>query len=276
MASGDTQPTQPLAGGAYAYAPAAPPRKRRRAWPWILVVVVVAGLAVAAWFAGEWIAQGIVTKTIRDQVVTQLSLPADQEVDVVVEGAVLPQLIRGSLDEVTVSSQDVALEAFVGDVTVHARDIPIRGDGGAGAASATVVLDVEQLRTLLSTIPDFPTESLGLAEPDVTMTTELSLFGAVVPIGIALTPTAVDGDIVLTPASLEVAGSQITANELSNRFGRITDAVLRDYTICIAQYIPAGVELSSIAVTGDQVIAELDVDGAIVNDTSLQEVGECA
>ncbi len=274
MASGDTQPTQPLTG-AYAYAPPAPPRKRRRAWPWILVIVIVAGLAVAAWFAGEWIAHGIVTKTIRDQVVTQLSLPADQEVDVVVEGAVLPQLIRGSLDDVTVSSQDVALEAFVGDVTVRAQDVAIRGEGGAREASATVVLDVEQLRTLLATIPDFPTDSLGLAEPDVTMTTELSLFGAALPIGIALTPTAVDGDIVLTPASLQLAGSEITAEQLSDRFGRITDAVLRDYTICIAQYIPAGVELSSIAVTGDQVTAELDVDGAIVNDTSLQEMGEC-
>ena len=275
MSSGDTQPTQPLAG-AYAYAPPAPPRKRRRVWPWMILIVVIAGLAVAAWFAGEWIAQGIVTKTIRDQVVTQLSLPADQEVDVVVEGAVLPQLIRGSLDDVTVSSEDVALDAFVGDVTVHAQDIAIRGESRAREASARVVLDLEQLRTLLSTIQDFPTESLGLAEPDVTMTTELSLFGASLPIGIALTPSAVDGDIVLTPASLQLVGSEITAEQLSDRFGRITDAVLRDYTICIAQYIPAGVELSNIAVTGDQVTAELDVDGAIVSDPALQETGVCA
>ena len=275
MASGDTQPTQPLAG-AYAYAPPAPARKRRRAWPWVIVIVIVAGLAVAAWFAGEWIAQGIVTKTIRDQVVTQLSLPADQDVDVVVEGAVLPQLIRGSLDDVTVSSEDVELQAFVGDVTVHAQDIAIRGEAAARTASATVVLDLEQLRTLLSTIQDFPTESLGLAEPDVTMSTELSLFGAAVPIGIALTPTAVDGDIVLAPASLQLAGSEITAEQLSDRFGRLTDAVLRDYTVCIAQYIPAGVELSSIAVTGDQVVAELDVDGAIVSDPALQATGVCA
>ena len=167
MASGDTQPTQPLPG-AWTYAEPEP-RKRRRAWPWILALIIVAGLAVAAWFAGEWIARDIVTKTIRDQVITQLSLPADQDVDVVVEGAVLPQLIRGSLDDVTVSSQDVALEAFVGDVTVHAQDIAIRGDAGAGAASATVVLDLEQLRTLLSTIDGFPADSLGLSEPNVTM-----------------------------------------------------------------------------------------------------------
>lgn len=274
MASGDTQPTQPLPG-AWTYADPEP-RKRRRAWPWILALLIVAGLAVGAWFAGEWIARDIVTTTIRDQVVTQLALPADQEVDVVVDGTVLPQLIRGSLDDVTISSDDVALEAFVGDVTVRAQDIPLRDGSAAGAASATVVLDLEQLRTLLSTIEELPVESVGLAEPDVTMTTELSLFGAAIPIGIALTPSAVDGDIVLSPASLQLAGGEITADQLSDRFGGFADAVLRDYTICIAQYIPAGVELTSIAVTGDRVVAELDVDGGIVSDTALQEMGVCA
>jgi hypothetical protein len=251
------------------------PKKRRRVWPWIVALVIVVGLAIAAWFAGEWIARDIVTKTIREQVITQLSLPADQQVDVVVEGAVLPQLIRGSLDEVTVSSADVVLDAFAGDVTVHAQDIAIRGDATAGAASATVVLDQEQLRTLLSTVDNFPVDSLGLAAPNVTMSTELSLFGITLPIGVALTPSAVEGDIVLTPASLQLAGSEISADALKSQFGGVADAVLRDWTICIAQYIPAGVELSSVTVTGDQVVAELDVDGAIVSDPTLQEMGVC-
>lgn len=273
MTSGDTQPTTPLPPFSYANAPQ--PKNRRRVWPWVVALVVVAGLAVAAWFAGEWIARDIVTKTIRDQVITQLALPADQEIDVVVEGAVLPQLIRGSLDEVTISSDDVALEAFVGDVTVHARDIALRDDSGAAEASATVVLDEAQLRTLLSTLQGFPTESLGLEEPNVTIATELSFFGVALPIGVALTPSAVDGDIVLSPASLQVAGGEITAEDLSARFGAVANAVLRDWTICIAEYIPAGVELSDIAVNGDEVIADLDVDGRIVSDAALQEMGAC-
>jgi hypothetical protein len=273
MTAGDTQPTKPLPP--YTYATAQQPKRRRRVWPWIVALVIVAGLAVAAWFAGEWIARDIVNSTIRDQVITQLALPADQEIDVVVEGAVLPQLIRGSLDDVTISSEDVALEAFVGDVTVHAQDIALRDDSGAAEASATVVLDEEQLRTLLSTVQDFPVDSLGLEEPDVTVSTELSLFGVSLPIGVALTPTAVDGDIVLTPASLQVAGNEITAEALTAQFGGVADAVLRDYTICIAQYIPAGVELAGVAVDGEQVVADLDIDGAIVSDAALQEMGVC-
>ncbi len=158
---------------------------------------------------------------------------------------------------------------------MHAQDIALRDDSGAAEASATVVLDEEQLRTLLSTVQEFPTDSLGLDEPDVTIATELSLFGVALPIGVALTPSAVDGDIVLTPASLQVAGSEITAEALTAQFGGVADAVLRDWTICIAQYIPAGVELSGIAVDGAQVVADLDIDGAIVSDAALQEMGVC-
>jgi hypothetical protein len=241
-----------------------------------VALLVVVGLAVAAWFAGEWLARDLVVKTVREQVITQLSLPADQEVDVTVEGAVLPQLIRGSLDDITVSSDDVKLGAFVGDVTVRAQDVVIRGDATAGVASATVVLDPPQLRTLLSTVESFPADSVDVAEPNVTIATELNLFGVGLPIGVALTPTAVDGDIVLTPESLQLAGNDISADALRDQFGGLADTVLRDWTICIAEYLPAGVQLSSVVVAGDRVIADLDIDGAIAGDATLQELGTCA
>lgn len=272
MTSNDVQPTQPLPDGAYLEPASA---RRRRVWPWIVVLLIVGGLMVAAWFAAEAIARQLVTTTIREQVVSRLELPADQDVEVVVEGAVIPQLISGTLDEITVSSEDVVLEAFSGDVTVHAQDVPIRGDGPAGAASATVALDQAQLRTLLSTVENFPAESVGIAAPDVTMSTELNFFGITVPIGVALTPSAEEGDIVLTPASLQLAGAEITADALSERFGGIADAVTREWTVCIARYIPAGVTLSSIEVTGDQVVVDLDIDGAIISDEALQEPGVC-
>jgi hypothetical protein len=272
MTTGDTQPTQPLPP--YTFAEPAP-KRRRRAWPWIIALIVVAGLAVAAWFAGEWIARDVVTKTIREQVITQLSLPEDQQIDIVIQGAVLPQLIVGTLSDVTISSDDVELDAFAGDVTVHAQDIAIRGDAGTGSASAQVVIDEEQLRTLLGTVENFPIESLGLAAPDVTMSTELSLFGIALPVGVALTPSAVDGDIVLSPTLLQLAGSDISAASLKEQFGGLAETVLRDWTICVAQYIPAGATLTDIAVTGDEVVAELEIDPAIVNDPALQDVGVC-
>lgn len=269
----DTQPTVPLPEWAQ---PAPVQRRRRRAWPWLIALLVVVGLAVAAWFAGEAIARGIVTSTIRQQVITQLSLPADQQVDVTVEGAVIPQLIDGTLDDITVASDDVSFGQLSGDVTVRAEGVPIRGDAAAESISATLRLDEAQLKTLLSTVDALPVDTIGLAAPNLTATVDLTLFGARFPIGIALSPSAADGDIVLAPVSLQLAGATITADDLRGRFGSLADSVITDYTVCIAQYIPSGVTLSALRVEGDQVIADLDVDGAIISDPTLQQNGTCS
>jgi hypothetical protein len=271
MSGGGTQPTQPLPK---AWVPKAPASRRRRAWPWILAIVIVAALAIVAWFAGEAIARTLVTKTIHDEVVNQLALPADQNVQVEVAGLVLPQLITGTLHDVTISSDDVPLGSFTGDVVVTAHDIPIRG-GGMGGATATVTMDEQQLRALMSTVNGFPADSLGLAAPNVTMSTELSLFGLTFPVGVALTPSAVKGDLVLSPASLQLAGVAISADELRQRFGSLSDAVLREWTVCVAQYIPAGATLKDVTVDGKTLVAGFDVDGGIISDPSLQKKGTC-
>lgn len=275
MSTGDTQPTVPLPDWTTA-APAPEPRRRRRVWPWIIAFVIVIGLAVAAWFIAEWIARGLVERTIREQVVSALELPADQEMTVTVEGTVILQLISGTLDDITVSSDDIAIGDVHGAVTVQATGVDIRGDAGAEAASATVRLDQTQVQALLSGVEGFPTDSLALVEPDVTMSTELEFFGLSVPIGVALTPTVADGDLVLTPSQLQLAGADISADDLRDRFGVFADTVLRDWSVCIAQYIPAGLTLTGISVEGDDVIADFDIDGAIVSDPALQENGSCA
>ncbi|WP_243076875.1 DUF2993 domain-containing protein [Microbacterium sp. SS28] len=273
MSAADTQPTQPLPD--WATAPHEP-RRRRSAWPWIISALIVVALAIAAWFVAEWVARGLVERTIRDQIVTNLALPADQPIDVTVAGAVIPQLIAGELDDVTVASDDVAIGTVTGDVTVHAQGIAIRGDAAADAATATLALDTAQLQALLAGVQDFPVDSLGLAEPDVTMATELSFFGVGIPVGVALTPSAVDGDLVLTPSRLQLAGADVSADDLRDRFGAVADLVLKDWTVCIAEHVPAGMTLTSVEVVGDQLVAAVDIDGSILSDSALQENGTCS
>ncbi len=274
VSAGDTQPTVPLPE--WGVAESEPPR-RRSAWPWIIAAVVVLGLAVGAWFLGESIARGIVEKTIRDQVVTRLALPADHEVDVDIAGAVIPQLIAGRFDEISIASDGVAFGPLEGDVAVTARGVAFRGDPSAEDASATVSLDESQVRALMATVDGFPSETLGLDDPDVTMSMELSLFGISFPIGVSLTPSASEtGDLVLTPASLQLAGADITADELKRQFGILSNVVLRDWSVCIRQYIPAGISLTSAAVVGDRLVAELDIDGGIASDPALLRSGTCA
>lgn len=273
MTTGDTQPTRPLPDRAYSEPS---PRRRRRWLGWLIALIIVAALAVGALFLGEWIARDLVTKAIRDQVVTRLGLPAGQDVDVAVGGTVLPQLVAGRLDDVTVSSTDVALgDALTGDVTVRASGVDFRGDASAQAATATVELDEAQVRTLMQTVEGFPADTLGLAEPNVTVATELTFFGARLPVGVGLTPTAQDGDLVLTPATLQLGDAEISADDLRNRFGGVADAALRDYTVCVAQYIPAALTMTDVVVAGDELVADLSIDPGIITDPALQANGTC-
>jgi hypothetical protein len=255
---------------------AVPPRARRRAWPWIVAVVVVLALIVAAWFLGEWIARDTITKTIRQQAITQLALPADQQIDVEIDSpSVLLDLAAGSLRQVTVSSDDVPIGPTEGDVSVTIQDVPVRG-GAAGAGTGTISLTQEQLRAIMANVDGFPADSLGLAAPDLTMTTDLSLFGASVPIGVALTPSAKDGDLVLHPASLKLAGADISADDLRDRFGSVADSVLKDWDVCVRSYLPQGIRLSGVEVSGQRAVADFDIDGGIVSDPALRAKGTCA
>jgi len=273
MARGDTQATEPLPEG---MVPAQPAPSRRRVWPWIVAFAIVAVLAVAAWFAAEAIARQIVTGVVREQVRTQLSLPADQQIDVEITGAVIPQLISGTIDDITIASDDVTFDGITGDVAVTAHDVAVRGRGEMSGATATVTLDAAQLRTLLASVEGFPADTVGLAAPNITMSMDLQLFGVEIPVGVALTPSAAAGDIVLTPVSLQLGGAEVTAEALRKQFGGLADTVLRDWNVCIAQYLPAGVTLTAVQVTGDVLVADFDVDGGIATDPSLRQKGTCA
>ncbi|WJL95191.1 DUF2993 domain-containing protein [Microbacterium sp. ET2] len=275
MTAGDTQPTRPLPEWAVATEP--PARRRRRVWPWLLAVLFVAGLAVAAWFVGEAIARDLVKSTVREQVITALDLPADQPIDVEVDGAVLPQLIRGSLDDLTISSDDVTIGPLTGDIDVRTQGVPIRGDADLEAGSGSVTLDRAQLQSLLTGLEGFPDGAeVDLDAPDVRLSTSFPVFGIEVPVTVAVIPSAVDGDLALTPSAVEVAGAELTADGVRQQFGGLVDGLLRDWTICIAGDLPAGITLTGLAVDGDRLIGAFDIDPAIVRDASLQENGTCA
>lgn len=254
-------------------------RRRRRLRPWLVAFAIVAVIAVGAWFAADALARQIVVGVVRDQVKSQLALPADQRIDVDIPGAIIPQLSGGRFDEMTVTSDDVRVNELSADVTVVAHGVPLRADGDLGGAVATLELGADEVRALLANVEGFPAGSVDLAAPEVTMATDLQVFGMTVPVGVALSPGVADGDVVLTPASLQVSGADVTADALRDQFGVVAEVVLRDWTVCIAQYIPAGITLTGVEVVdtegGDELVASFDVQGAILSDPALRANGAC-
>ncbi|WP_150952041.1 DUF2993 domain-containing protein [Microbacterium testaceum] len=248
---------------------------RRRTGRWIAVLVVAVVLLAGAVVAAEFIARSVVTSTVRSLVVKNVGLPDDQDVAVSVAGLVLPQLLGGRLNEVTVSSDDVTLGPITGDVRVDLRGVPVSGDAAADGGVASVRLNPDQLKALLSEVPDLPASSVTVAAPDVNIETSLSLFGIAIPVGIGVTPGADAGDLTLTPSTFQVGGNAIDADTLRSQFGGVADSVLKTTSLCIADRLPAGLTLTSATVQGQDLVATFDVAGGILNDPALQSDGTC-
>jgi hypothetical protein len=271
--SGDTRPTLPLPFDTGEETDAAP--RRRRRWPWLVAVLVVLLLLVGAALAGEWLARDVVTKGVTQAAVSGLGAPADTEIDVDIPGSLLFQLATGTIGEATVSSPDIAIDGFSGGVTATVRDLQIAAGPAISGGTATVVLDAAQLRALMSTVEDFPAYSLGLAAPNVTASTDVNVLGLAVPVGIGLTPSAEQGDLVLTPAALTLGDAQVSAEDLRSRLGSLADGVLKDWRVCIAQYLPAALTLSGVEVSGEHLVARFDIAGGVLTEASMGSKGTC-
>ena len=262
-------PTLVIPGSVESPAPA--PKPKRKRWPWVvgITVVVLILLVVAA----ELIARAVLPGIARGIVIEQLDLPADQQLDVQAEGILLPQLIAGSLTELKLSTDAVAIGDITGAVDVTALGVPLRG-GDLESASGTVRIDQEQFQGLLEQT-DLPIDSLTFDAPDVTAAGSVDVLGFALPIALTATPGAEGGELTLTPVKLLVGGVELNADQVSDRFGELGERLTQTQRICIADRLPAGLTLAGLTIDGTEAVADLAVAGGILTDPALQENGVC-
>lgn len=246
-------------------------RRRRARWPWALavVVIVLAGLVVG----GELVARAVVAQQVRSQVIGALKLPADQQLDVTVDGIVLPQLIAGRLDGLHISSKRVALGPITGAVSVDAAGVPIRG-GDLRSATGTIRIDAAQLEAIVKST-SMPVDSVTLQGKEVKASGTATVLGAAVPLSVTLTPGAQGGELTLRPTSVSIGTMTLDPADDSSPFARVLKPVFTTQKVCIADRLPAGVHLSGLRVDGDALVASFAADRAITADPRLQALGTC-
>lgn len=245
--------------------------QRKRRWPWVVLItlLIIAVLVVIA----EFVARSILPGIVRGIVIEQLELPADQPLDVEASGILLPQLIGGRLDELHLSTESITIGGITGAVDVTATGIPLRG-GDLDDASGSVRIDQDQF-TALVTSSELPINDIQFAEPDVTASGSFTVFGVPIPVALTVEPAADAGDLLLTPVELKIAGVTLNAAEIADRFGDAATGLTQPQRICIADQLPAGLTVTAVSIDDSTAVIDLDVDGAIVTDESLQDNGTC-
>jgi len=246
--------------------------RRRRRWPWVvlIVVLVIAALAVAA----ELLTRAVLPGIVRGVVVEQLELPQDQQLEVDASGILLPQLISGRLDELHLSTDEITFGGITGAADVTATGIPL-GGGDLTDATGTVRIDEDQFTTLV-TASDLPIDEVAFDAPDVTASGSFTVFGMPVPVSLTVTPSADAGELLLTPVALDVAGVSLDAADIAERFGDAAAQLTQPQRICIADQLPAGLTVTGLEIDGSTAVIDIDVDGRIATDESLQQLGTCS
>ncbi|WP_314422223.1 DUF2993 domain-containing protein [uncultured Microbacterium sp.] len=245
--------------------------RRRRRWPWVLAIVFVVLIALV--IAAEFIARAVLPGVVRSIVIEQLDLPGDQQLDVQADGILLPQLVAGRLDTLRLSTESVTLEGLTGAVDVTAQGVPLRG-GDLSGATGTIRVDESQFTTLLADT-DLPVDTVVFDAPNVTASGSVSVLGAAIPISLTVEPGVADGDLELTPVGLTVGGLEIDAAEVGSSLGALGATLTQTQRLCIADQLPAGLTLTGLDIEGSVAVIDVDVDGAITTDASLQEPGVC-
>lgn len=252
------------------------PRRKRRVWPWVLggflVLVVVALVAIDA------LARGFAEDLIADQAAEVLDVPEGTQVEASIGGGpVLLQVISGALDHVEVQVDGYAVGPLAGDLTLTAEGVPF--DLQAPTRSLTVRYDVSEqaLGAISGSLSGVPIDSVALEEPEIVANGSVSLLGLTLPLGLGLTPAAVDGALAFTPTSARIGDATIEASALADDpvWGAIAGSVLQQQTVCIADQLPSALTMTTVEVAGDVLRIEFDGSGQALDGGGFTTRGSC-
>ncbi|WP_284252624.1 LmeA family phospholipid-binding protein [Pseudolysinimonas kribbensis] len=241
------------------------PRKRHRTWPWVLPILLVP-LVLGVIYAGDAIGRPIAQELVAQKMASALGV-APGDVRVEFAPAPLPlQLLDGRVDTVDATAKDVALGPITADTTVHADGVPLDQSTAVDALSVVVTIDQGHLDQLAKAFGGGYVRSIALKAPDVTATGSVPVLGVPVPLGVSLTPGAVDGRLGFTPTAVQVAGQTLTIDQLrqSPQLRGFADTLGAQQTVCIADHLPKAVTVRSVKVVGSTLVATATGDGVVL------------
>ncbi|HAM26947.1 MAG TPA: hypothetical protein DCP11_09680 [Microbacteriaceae bacterium] len=254
-----------------------PPRRRkRRVALWSTLAVILVALVVGA-IALDGVARAYAGALIEKKVRSSLSIPASTPVDAKVGGAsVLLQLLAGKLERVDVTSKGLTIGALTGDALLTATGIPIDQSKPIDRARLKFSVDGAQLRTLVGEVSGLPVNSVTVESGAIAIGTTITVLGIGIPVTVAVTPSAVDGQLALTPKSVQFNGQTLSPAGLRTTFGSLADAILTTRKLCVAKYLPKALTLDSVAVNGTSVELAVTADNVTLGSELFATKGVCA
>lgn len=248
------------------------PRKRT------IIATVLASLAVvvvALWAVDTWARQQL-ADYVTDKVQEVLSLESGEPVDVEIAGfSVIAQVLTGSLDQVDVGVDDVAIGDFTGGVELRATGIPIDLSKPVDSVQIEFTVSEKSIQKIASLLSAAAIDKVELVDSEIQFASQFSVFGFPVNVGVGIEPYAEDGQIGFTPSSISLNGVRTSASDLSDRYGSFAATLLQTRSICVARWLPEALTVNDVVVSGDDLVITIGADRAVLDQAGLQTLGSC-
>lgn len=248
-------------------------RPKRRAWPVVVGLIVAALLVLAggALVLGDVVARPAIERVVADQLMDALP-PGSSRPDVQIVGAPLAlQLLDGALDRVEITDLMVGVEGGTVDAVIALEGVPIDREQPVRAASGTLSIDETVLNALVK--PGSASSPMTIGEGTVRYERELDVAGFTVAVGLTLRPELADGLVTFVPESVDAVGATGLGGRLD--LERLVDLTGFAFDICVAEHLPAGVDLTALRVAPGGISADLVARDLHLNSTALANTGAC-
>ncbi|WP_353988280.1 LmeA family phospholipid-binding protein [Ruicaihuangia caeni] len=237
----------------------------------ISIVVLLIGAVALIETAGRAVAQQIAADRIEQRLP-----PGSGDAEVTLPGSVTLQLLSGEFERVDAELHAVPIDeqspnATV-DVTLTAFDVPLDGAVPARRVNGVITIDNTALPALLrSAFPEVDglADSLTLESGLIRYETEVRVLGSALGVAVEAQPELTNGRVKLQPIRIEAldTGFAVEVEEF-------VDPARLAFGFCVAQYLPAGLELTGVDVRGNTALVWFTADGNALA-SNADERGHC-
>ncbi|MFE6257118.1 DUF2993 domain-containing protein [Agromyces sp. NPDC057865] len=248
-----------------------PPRRRNRAarvWGVVVVIVVVlAGLLVIA----DIVVRNVAEQRVAEQLEQNLPEGVEGDVHVKLGGlSVIAQYLAGSMQQVELSAPELTVNGVPISVHVEAQDVPPGLDAPVGHATATIEASEAAVNSLIE-VPGVQGDVV-LGDGAVAYSDTVRFLGLPIDYTVTARPTAAGDTVLLEPTGVEV-GAGGGAIDVSG----LVDRLMGDdpIPVCVAEYLPEGVEVQQITVEPGSATVTLGATGISLDEQSLATRGSC-
>ena len=246
-------------------------RRGRRALVVVLVVLVVlAILAVVAYVIGERVFRSQAEAQIETTVAESLPAGVTGKVDAEIGGgSALLQYLRGSFDDVTLTSRGLQVAGAPADAVVRITGLPVSG-GAVDRATARFTIgqaafkNVPALRNAGASAP-------RLGNGTVSTTLTRTFLGLDLKVAVVLKPSLSGQTVQLSPtaATLTAGPATIPATAI------VQQLLPAGVSVCAASYLPRGIEVTGVAVQPREAVVRLSARDVDLNTLDSARTGSC-